>query len=78
MAAKKKAALNDQKELIMALDALEEEKQISKDIILEEYNPETTAFMCRCAEQGAKVLNGLDMLHRQAEAAWTIWRGTGA
>ena len=35
MAAKKKAALNDQKELIMALDALEEEKQISKDIILE-------------------------------------------
>lgn len=39
------------------------------------YNPETTAFMRRCAEQGAKVLNGLDMLHRQAEAAWNIWQG---
>ena len=42
------------------------------------YNPETTAFMRRCDEQGAKVLNGLDMLHRQAEAAWKIWQGAGA
>lgn len=42
------------------------------------YNPETTAFMRRCAKQGAQVMNGLDMLHRQAEAAWKIWQGIGA
>lgn len=41
------------------------------------YNPETTAFMRRCSEQGARVMNGLDMLHRQAEAAWKIWQGIG-
>lgn len=38
------------------------------------YNPETTAFMKRCAAQGARTLNGLDMLHRQAEVAWKIWQ----
>lgn len=37
------------------------------------YNPEQTAFMRHCALQGAKVVNGLEMLHLQAEAAWKIW-----
>lgn len=37
------------------------------------YNPEETTFMKRCAQQGAKVVNGLEMLHLQAEAAWKIW-----
>lgn len=37
------------------------------------YNPEQTAFMKRCAQEGAKVVNGLEMLHLQAEAAWKIW-----
>ena len=35
MAARKKATVNDRTELIEALDAIEKEKQISKDIILE-------------------------------------------
>lgn len=37
------------------------------------YNPAVTEFMKRCAEQGATVKNGLEMLRNQAEAAWTIW-----
>ena len=37
------------------------------------YNPETTAFMQAGLDQGATVLNGLRMLHGQAEAAWYIW-----
>lgn len=38
------------------------------------YNPETTLFMTRAAEQGATVKNGLDMLHLQAILAWDIWQ----
>lgn len=37
------------------------------------YNPENTEFMKRCASQGATVINGLEMLKGQAEAAWKIW-----
>ncbi len=37
------------------------------------YNPEQTAFLQRCAAQGAKIRNGLEMLHIQAEEAWKIW-----
>ena len=37
------------------------------------YNPGCTRFMVLCAERGAAVRNGLDMLHRQAELAWDIW-----
>ena len=37
------------------------------------YNPEETAFLQRAKAQGAKTKNGLDMLHLQAERAWTIW-----
>lgn len=37
------------------------------------YNPEETFFMAKGREQGAAVKNGLEMLHRQAEAAWEIW-----
>lgn len=37
------------------------------------YNPEQTKFLS-CAElQGATAVNGLDMLHIQAEEAWKIW-----
>jgi shikimate dehydrogenase len=39
------------------------------------YNPATTTFMQKAAEYGAKVQNGLEMLHLQAEKAWEIWRG---
>jgi shikimate dehydrogenase len=37
------------------------------------YNPEITAFMQAGKERGAKVINGLNMLHLQAEKAWQIW-----
>ncbi|MDE6298119.1 MAG: shikimate dehydrogenase, partial [Muribaculaceae bacterium] len=37
------------------------------------YNPETTEFMRRGLLNGARVKNGLEMLHGQAIAAWEIW-----
>lgn len=37
------------------------------------YNPEVTAFLNEGAHYGAKIKNGMDMLHYQAEHAWTIW-----
>jgi len=37
------------------------------------YNPSTTFFMKKGAEQGAKTRNGLQMLHLQAEKSWEIW-----
>lgn len=37
------------------------------------YNPAVTAFMSRCARQGAAVMNGLTMLRHQAEESWRIW-----
>ncbi len=38
------------------------------------YNPENTAFMKEGSARGAKVRNGLGMLHKQAELAWNIWQ----
>ena len=40
------------------------------------YNPEVTRFLQKGAKQGAKVRNGLGMLHTQAELAWEIWQRT--
>lgn len=37
------------------------------------YNPAETVFLQRGSRQGARVKNGLDMLHRQADLAWSIW-----
>ncbi len=37
------------------------------------YNPAETLFMKKGVEQGAKTLNGLQMLHLQAERNWEIW-----
>lgn len=37
------------------------------------YNPEKTVFLKKGAAQGAYTLNGLEMLHGQAEKAWDIW-----
>ena len=37
------------------------------------YNPEKTRFLERGEQQGAKIINGHDMLIRQAEASWEIW-----
>lgn len=37
------------------------------------YNPEETVFLRHGREHGAKIQNGLAMLHTQAEASWKIW-----
>lgn len=37
------------------------------------YNPLETAFLIKAAASGAKVKNGLEMLHQQAEKAWAVW-----
>lgn len=37
------------------------------------YNPETTLFMQKGLDKGAKAKNGLEMLILQAEKAWEIW-----
>ena len=49
--------------------------EVNSDYLLYDlvYNPEQTKFMRMGLECGAKVKNGLEMLHRQAEAAWKIW-----
>ncbi len=37
------------------------------------YNPETTKFMQMGLDKGARVKNGLEMLHLQADKSWEIW-----
>lgn len=37
------------------------------------YNPEKTLFLQQGEAQGAKIANGLELLHLQAERAWEIW-----
>lgn len=38
------------------------------------YNPSETAFLKEGSKRGAITMNGLAMLHAQAEAAWNIWQ----
>lgn len=37
------------------------------------YNPKETLFLKKGKEKGASIKNGLEMLHLQAEKAWSIW-----
>ena len=37
------------------------------------YNPEKTIFLQKGEDAGAAIINGLEMLHLQAEKAWEIW-----
>ena len=37
------------------------------------YNPETTRFLEKGKREGAKIKNGLEMLHLQAELSWNYW-----
>lgn len=37
------------------------------------YNPLETAFLKKGKQAGASTVNGLSMLHQQAEEAWMIW-----
>ena len=40
------------------------------------YNPSETEFLRKCKKQGAATVNGLEMLQRQADEAWRIWKDT--
>lgn len=40
------------------------------------YNPETTRFLAEGKKRGASVRNGLGMLTKQAELAWSIWQSS--
>lgn len=37
------------------------------------YNPEETLFLKKASERGARICNGLNMLHLQALLSWQIW-----
>ena len=37
------------------------------------YNPEKTLFLSKGEANGARICNGLSMLHLQAERSWQIW-----
>jgi shikimate dehydrogenase len=39
------------------------------------YNPPLTGFLQKASEHGAVTVNGLSMLHWQAEKSWEIWGG---
>ncbi|MEZ4740102.1 MAG: shikimate dehydrogenase [Flavobacteriales bacterium] len=45
-------------------------KHILIDLV---YNPERTAFLKVGESRGARTVNGLAMLHAQADASWAIW-----
>lgn len=46
------------------------EKHCVYDLI---YNPARTLFLQKAEMRGSKIKNGLEMLHVQAEKAWSIW-----
>jgi len=46
------------------------DKHLCYDLV---YNPEQTEFLRRSKDRGAIVVNGLSMLHLQAEKSWEIW-----
>ena len=46
------------------------EKHLLFDLI---YNPTKTIFLKKGDERGATIVNGLEMLHLQADRAWEIW-----
>jgi len=37
------------------------------------YNPERTAFLSEGEKRGAKIVNGREMLEKQADRSWQIW-----
>jgi shikimate dehydrogenase len=47
--------------------------QILYDLI---YNPPETAFLAHGKNKGATIINGLQMLHLQADKSWEIWNNS--
>ena len=57
-----------------AMPALPMQAVGSKHLLVDlVYNPHQTRFLSEGAARGARCVNGLGMLHAQAEAAWRIW-----
>ena len=48
------------------------DKHLFYDLV---YNPLETRFLSKAKEMGARIVNGMEMLHFQAEKAWEIWNG---
>ncbi len=50
-------------------------EQLSPEHLLYDlvYNPEKTLFLSEGEKRKSRTINGLEMLHLQAEAAWKIW-----
>ncbi|MFK8043846.1 MAG: shikimate dehydrogenase [Crocinitomicaceae bacterium] len=47
----------------------------SKHLVIDlVYNPNETVFVRQSKNKGATAINGLTMLHQQAEKAWMIWQ----
>ena len=61
---------NDAAKLPLPYESITQ-RHICIDLI---YNPSETAFLAQAKQNGARVLNGLSMLHYQAEKAWKLWR----
>jgi shikimate dehydrogenase len=40
------------------------------------YNPEKTLLLQEAEKKGCKILNGIEMLHLQAEKSWEIWQNS--
>jgi shikimate dehydrogenase len=58
-----------------SLPLLPYEALSSKHLLIDlVYNPEVTAFLKKGNQYGATTLNGITMLHQQAEKAWEIFR----
>lgn len=49
-------------------------RQILYDLI---YNPVKTGFLLQGERRGCRIVNGLEMLHLQAEMSWKIWNDEG-
>lgn len=45
-------------------------KQVLYDMV---YNPEKSLFLREGEKRGCIIINGLEMLHKQAEKSWEIW-----
>lgn len=45
-------------------------KHLCYDLI---YNPDKTLFLKKAEDAGARIKNGLEMLHRQALKSWEYW-----
>ena len=55
--------------------AIDTEKITGQHIVFDLiYNPPQTPLLHQSLKQGAKIINGLEMLHLQAEYSWKIWR----